>query len=339
MALKPLTILAALGAVYFVSSQSKAATPTQKKQPDNKPPATQVDWIPNPNLPNLDDDEEIELPEPPEQPDLPDLEEDQIPPPKGDLPQQEGQVIFKPNLADIYGLYLINNDEFPNNPKPEDLWISETCSSWGIGKNFGGGLPAKYVFENHTDPEKLIGAVEYWATHGGDISPSPHYIANLPNDVIYRTWARNLIQYYSGGKCGYNIPQRKDYDTYQKFNVDLQTFEKTPIGQLYKALYKQIGNYMYIYWDKQYPDKALEEDLRYGALWSVRNFPTYSVDNQTDEAYKKLFSEDPSAPKKINPNNPKHKEYEIAWINLKQWIKGYRALIKQYGDAKDPLES
>jgi hypothetical protein len=342
MALKPITLIAALGAALLISSQTKASPTTQKQSPKPedgpKLPGKPVDWIPNPNLPNVDDEDLGPLPEPPEQPDIPDIDDLNLPKPKGDAPK-DGQVIFKPNLGDFYGLYLVNNDETPNNPSIEDLWISSTCSSWGIGKSFAGRLPAKYVFgEEYTDPEKLISPVEYWSQVGKDITPAPHYIANLPNDIIYRTWARNLIQYYSGGKCGYDIPQRKNFDSYKDFNIELEAFEKTPIGQLYKALYKQIGLYMEDEWSKQYPEKDLEEDLRYGALWAVKTYPNYSITNQTDEAYKKLFANDPSAPKVINPNIAAHKPYQEAWVNLNQWIKEYRFLIKEYGNFKDPLE-
>jgi hypothetical protein len=333
MALKPLTILAALGAVYFVSSQSKAAT-TSKKDNKDKPV---IEYVPPPPESDVNDEEEIPLPPPVDLPDLPDIF-GETPLPKGDL-VEEGQIVFKPNLSDFYGEFLINDDEFPHNPSSADLWISQSCKSWGIGKMFEGRLPAKYVFEEFTDPEALLSPIEYWTIHGKEISPAPHYIANLPNDPIYRSWARNLIQYYSGGKCGYDIPQKKDFSTQKQFDESLTLFEKsTPLGQLYKKLYQKIGLAMYDHWASQYPEEAMKEDLRYGALWAVRNYPNLSTTNQTDEAYKKLFSEDPNAPKKLDPKKPSHKQYIDAWVNINQWIKGYKQAIKHYGDTKDPLE-
>lgn len=338
MALKPITLLAAIAGIALISSQAKASTPSTTKKDDKKPPIGKpAEWVPPP--PSLDDIDVDALPPPPvDLPNLPDVNDDvndPLPQPPGDQPK-DGQIIIKPNFGNFYGTYLINNDEAPAIISADNLWISQTCQSWGIGKNFEGRLPAKFIDSNYTDPEIFISPIEFWA--GKDGSPTPHYIAHLPDDTIYRKWARNLIQYYSGGNCGNEIPRRKNYPSYQSFDMALQTFEETPIGQLYKTLYRQIGNAMYKSWASDFANKALEEDLRYGALWAAKNFPNLSVNDQTDEAYKKLFENDPKAPKILNPNNPAHKEYVNAWINLKQWIKGYIDLLGKYGNFKDPLE-
>src|SRR5574338_1682920 len=334
MARKVLPLLAIAGAVAIFAASNNAnakSTNTNKKDDglENLPippiPADKVDPIPEPTP----------LPPLPKLPDINDNED--LPPPKGD--KNEGQVILIPNYNEIFWRYLLNNNEQPLNPVPTDLWISKTCNSWGIGKQFAGLLPAKYVYENAPNQDELISPIQwYLSSTTKTMTPVPHYVANLEQDLPYRSWARNLIIYYSGGSCG-NIPRRKDFKSYKEFETVLQKFiTQTNTGKLYKDLYTLIGNWLLTAWKEAYPSEYADETLKYWALWAIRNFPNATMDNQTDEAYKKAFADDKNAPKKIDVNNPNHEIYKDAWVWIKLQIKQYRDWIKKYGDFKDPLE-
>lgn len=315
MAIKPALLIAALGAGYFLTKKEAKASP----QTTNTTKGGQEDPL-------------KELPPPPpkddELPELPPINPQDKPEPKGD-----GNPNMQINMEKYYGnRFFVTGDEQPADPSVNDLWVSKSCLSWGIGKDFPGLLPEKVIFPNSDNIEKLISALDWWAITGKEYSPNPHYYAQLPSDLPYRNWARTLIQYYTA--CGKNIPQRKDFKTFKEFQTTLTKFETTPIGKLYRELYRMVGEAMLEDWREKYPSEAINEDLKMWSLWAVRTYPKLSVTDKTDEAYKKAF---PDGPKKLDPKNPAHQEYIDDWKFMYMEIKSLVNYIAQYGDNKDPL--
>lgn len=322
MALKPVVLLGGLAAAYFLTQKpAKAATTSTTKDTKKDDSVIELDTDSLPPPPPKDN----KLPDLPK---IDEIDEEDKPDP---VETEDNQIKVKYNLDKFYGTYFQTDDEQPVDPSEEDLWVSDTCQSWGIGKQFYGHLPSKLVLDNSQDP-KLIGPIEWWQIRGKEISPAPHYFANIESDLGYRSWARLLIQYYT--HCGDDIPMRKDFSSYKAYKSALDKYEQTPIGKLYRHLYLKIGHSMLNQWEKDYPQLVIKEDLKYNALWAVRTYPKLSVDEQTNKAYYAAF---PNGPKKINPNDPNHKEYKDAWIYLNIEIKSLRNLMKSWGDSSNPL--
>lgn len=315
MAIKPVVLIAALAGGYFLTKKEAKAQATTNTPKGNE------EEDPLKNLPP---------PPPKEEPDteLPPINPKDKPEPKGD-----GNPNMKIDMEKYYGKrFFITGNEQPADPSTNDLWISDSCLSWAIGKDYPGLLPEKTVFPDSVNIDKLISALDWWAVQGKDYSPAPWYYAQLPNDLPYRTWAQRLIQFYT--KCGKNIPQRKDFKNYKDFQTVLTKFESTPIGKLYRELYRMVGEAMLEDWEEKYPSEAIDELLKYWSLWSIRNNPKLSLTDKTDEAYKKAF---PNGPKKIDPKNPDHKEYKDGWYFMYNEIKSMMNYMKQHGDNVDPL--
>lgn len=290
------------------------------------------------DLPSLDDEE---LPPPPKDEELEGLDDydfDTLPqvdpndpnkPVQDDLVIEEGNIIPQINMTKFYDPFYVTGKEQPDNPDTTKLWLSDTCLSWGIGRDFVPALPALYLFENPSDPEQMITPMEYWDMVGGDISPAPYYYNHFQNDIPARAFVANLIDYYS--KCNISVPRRSSFNNYGDYKIVMTNFAKTPMGQLNEKMYKEIRQMMYDHWAQQYPDKAFLEDLKGWALRAVLKNPGASIVKQTDIAYAGMFEDDPNAPKKIDPKNPAHKPYLDAWIRIEIYVKEYRGYIKQYG--------
>lgn len=328
MAIKPVVILGGLVAAYFLT-QKDAKASSSKSNPNSSLPKPSDDVV---SEDVKKEAEETPPPPPPKNNKLPDLDIDE----NEDKPDpvdtdQENQI--KINLGDYYSTFYQTDSEQPEDPSESDLWVSDTCLSWGIGKKFHGVLPAKIVLTNPPNPDKLIGPIEWWTIWGGDVTPAPHYFGNYTVDLAYRNWARVLIQYYT--HCGDDIPMRKNFPTFKAYVKALDEYEKTPIGKLYRHIYRKVGTSMIYAWEKAFPDKEYDEALKWNALWAVRNYPKSSIDQQTNQAYYKVF---PTGPKKINPNDPNHEQFKDAWIFMNIEIKGLRNMIKTYGDDISPLE-
>ena len=310
MAIKPVVLLAALGAGYFLTKKDAAQT-------SNTPKGSGEDPLKNlPPPPPKDEPTE----------ELPPINDDLKPEPKGD-----GNPNMKIDMAKFYGSnYFVTGNEQPADPSVNDLWVSQSCLSWGIGKDYPGLLPEVQVIPDSKNIDKLISALDWWKDK--TFTPAPYYYAHLPVDLPYRNWARTLIQFYTS--CGKNIPQRKDFKSYKDYQASLSKFESTPVGKLYRTLYRMVGDAMLEDWEKNHPSEAINEQLKYWSLWAVRSFPNLSVSNKTDEAYKKAF---PDGPKKLDPKNPQHAEYIADWQYMYMEIKSLINYIKQHGDNTDPL--
>lgn len=363
---KAVIVIAAVAAgAYFLITPKKASaatTPKTKTPPLDKPSEEPKDELkpdlpgvddedytdlpkpPGPNLPDVDDEDYDNLPKPPEEsPNFPDLDED--PPLDEDinnLPKTEDvskDGIYKaPDMDVFYQKWLRTGGELPLSPDPFKLWVSETCQSWGVGKNWAPYLLAKYAIpedllkQYKIDPDQMILPTDYWDVVGGVHTPDPVYVNNLYGDLMYFQWARNLLAIYAP-QCYDVIPKRKNYgDTgFKQYNEALKSFMQTNFGQLFRFLANDVRLKTYDHWAEKYPDQADTEDRRGWALWAVRTYPKYSAIEQTDQAYKKYFENDPNAPKKINPKLASHKPYQKTWIDLNEWVKSYRNLISKWG--------
>lgn len=352
---KFLIILAAAGAgVYFLMpKKAKAAIattpkPTPLPKPEEKPielpGVDEPDYgdlpkyeEPSEELPTLED-EYGDLPKPPDLDEETIYEEDIQKLPKTEDAPQQGQIKFVPVMDDFYQKWLITGDDVPSQADPHKLWISESCQSWGVGKNWAPYLMAKYILNDNAlekyklDPDQMILPTDYWDLIGGSISPDPIYVNNLYGDIPRYQWTRNLLKLYAP-QCADVIPDRKTYgDTgFKQYKEALTSFSKTKFGQLFKFLSEDIGQKMYDHWSEKYPVQADIENRKGWALWAVREYPKYSTTEQTDQAYKKYFQDDPNAPKKIDPKLAAHKPFQKAWIDLNQWVKSYRDLIAKWG--------
>lgn len=237
------------------------------------------------------------------------------------------------NLSELANPLLINNDEYPSSFSPDLLWISDTCQSWAVGKDFIStiSLPEKYLYSNPTNPDKQTTPAEYWAKVGGEFSPVPWYLNNIPSDIPGRAFAANVIDYWKGN-CNISPPRRSSFKTYGEYKIIVSKFANTPLGKLFDYLIIQIQEQMYAAWEKKYPNQALLEIYKGRALDAVVKYPNETATKQTDIAYAWTFADDPNAPKKLDPKNPKHKDYISAWTRINIEVKGYRGLIKQYGN-------
>lgn len=314
-----LIALAGGGALYF-SSKKKKTTPKEEK------------------LPSLDDLNYDDLPQVEDEP----MTDDQIQEEQEDmplpLPEEEGKgkvedlkidenVLVNFDFGKFYSLHKQTGKEYPEKGDTQDLWISDSCNSWGIGKDFEGRLPQKLVLWDTEEPEAMISPTEYWDIGGGDISPEPWYPNILPNGPIAAQWAANLIDYHKGN-CNVIIPRRGDYESYQDYAVIISKFVKTPIGNLWAELYKRIEDHMYADWAAKNPKKAFDHELRINAVDAVRKNPNKSINEQTNIAYYNSFDNEP---KKLDPNNPEHKPFIDAWNKIKMYVKEYIGYAKQYG--------
>lgn len=346
----------AVGLLLLTSKKSKAASSSSSTKPTDKPedkpadqPKDQPEDKPEDKPADQPEDQPEDKPEedpnngggdpPPKNPDP------KLPPVDGpvdvDLPKSEDDKPTDPNanvkqfFDKYYRTWNQMNGELPADPDITKLWISKTCNSWGIGKNWQPLLPAKYVFtkeqidSKNLQPTDAISPVDYINLMKKSSSPDPVYPYSFPGDMIYYQWARNIIDMYSN--CGVVIPKRDNYPKFKYYENALVDFIKTPIGKLFQIVSEEARITMYEQWAKLYPAQAYEEDLKGWALWAVRKFPKYSYVEQTDQAYKKAFENDPNAPKKLNPKLPAHQAYIKAWTNISQYVKSFRNWIPIYG--------
>ncbi len=264
--------------------------------------------------------------------DLPQVDDEDEDKPKVNDKDPEEQGGF-PGLSELANPLLINNDEYPSSFGKDLLWISDTCQSWAVGKDFIStvSLPEKYLYSNPTNPDKLTTPAEYWAKVGGEFSPVPWYLNNIPSDIPGRAFAANVIDYWKGN-CDISPPRRSQFKTYGEYKIIVSKFASTPLGKLFDYLIIQIQEQMYSAWEKKYPNQALLEIYKGRALDAVVKYPNETAGKQTDIAYAWTFADDPNAPKKLDPKNPKHKDYISAWTRINIEVKGYRGLIKQYGN-------
>jgi hypothetical protein len=345
----------AVGLLLLTSKKSKAATssstkPTDKPsdkpedKPTDKPADKPVDEEPKdepednpPSDPNQGGDKPPPKEPEPKDPKLPPVDDDvdiDVPKSKDDVPTDPNANV-KQFFDKYYRLWNQMNGEVPLDPDITKLWISKTCNSWGIGKNWEAVLPAKYVFtktgmeSKGLKPTDAISPVDYINLMKNSSSPDPVYPYSFPGDMIYYQWARNIIDLYSG--CGVTIPKRENYPKFKYYENALLDFIKTPIGKLFQVISEEARTSMYEQWAKLYPAQADQEDLKGWALWAVRKYPKYSYVEQTDQAYAKAFENDPNAPKKLNPKSPSHQAYIKAWTNLSQYVKSFRNWIPVYG--------
>lgn len=312
----PLLVLGLVGAgAYFFTKKEKPAADKKEDKKEDKKDLPQVDT--NKDLPQVDDKDE----------DKPEVEDN----------EEEG---IKVNIADYYDPYLINNNESPSDGNEQFgtdmLWISKSCQSWGVGKTFLANvtLPEKYLFADTNTPDKLLTPAQYWAKAGGEFSPAPWYLNNIPTDIPGRAFAANVIDYWKqySNKCDISPPRRSSFKTYGEYKIILSKFAATPLGKLFDYLSLQIQEQMYLAWEKKYPNQALLEIYKGYALDAVLKYPNETAGKQTDIAYAWTFANDPNAPKKLNPKNPAHKDYISAWTRINSEVKNYRGLIKQYGN-------
>lgn len=341
-------MLALIGAGALLLTSNKASAKSTSGKPKDDKPNGGNGGDPSPK-PDIDKDPPIKNPDPedndpppeqePEDPieSLPDPEEDPDPIPEENLPKSddvEGQVQLIPNMDEYYSKWIRSGKEAPANPDKNKIWISQSCSSWGIGKNWDPVLPAKYVVENPSDPEILMSPENYVDLFNDDQTPPvKHYKFNLLGEYQPYQWTRNLLTLYSlYNDCKNVIPSRKNYATFKEYHEALQDFVKTPFGKMFKELSFMIEDRMFDYWSNKYPQAGINERLKGWALWAVRKYPKYSATEQTDQAYKQAFADDPNAPKKINPKIPSHKPYKEAWTYINIAVKQYRIWISQYGD-------
>ena len=301
--------LVGAGAYFFTKKDKPAANNTDKKDSEK---------IDNSKLPQVDAEGK----------ELPSVDDED----KNKVDDGEPNKNGFPNLAELANPLLINNDEYPSSFGPNLLWISDTCQSWAVGKDFVStvSLPEKYLYSNPTNPNKLTTPAEYWAKVGGEFSPVPWYLNNIPSDIPGRAFAANVIDYWKGN-CDISPPRRSQFKTYGEYKIIVSKFASTPLGKLFDYLIIQIQEQMYAAWEKKYPNQALLEIYKGRALDAVIKYPNETAGKQTDIAYAWTFADDPNAPKKLDPKNPKHKDYISAWTRINIEVKNYRGLIKQYG--------
>lgn len=311
-------LLLGLGAagLYYISSQKKTepskpkAEPEKKEEPQVEPPAEEEeDWKEEGGL--------VPLPEP-------------LPEEKGEgkmVGDLKGDILVDFDFNDLYSDHLQTGKEYPEKADSKDLWISDSCQSWAIGEEFDYKLPQKLAFPETDNPEAMVDPREYWDLFGGDMSPEPWYFNKLTSDSIARAWTANLIEYHSGD-CNVTVPRRQDYDTYQDYAFVIAQFVKTPIGELWAAMYRRIEDGMYDHWAPQYPDQAEEHVYALNAVEAVKKNKTKSTKDQTNIAY---WAALPDGPKKIDPNNPEHKPYQTAWLKIHMYVKKYKDYVKTHG--------
>lgn len=314
-------IAIAVGGAYALSSKKPATKKTTKLPP---PPGEDL-----PSLDDKDKEEEDEKKTEDVADDLPPVEDED----KIDVPdkKQEGGFNVDINMNNFYSPYLQTNNEQPAEADSETLWISDTCLSWAVGKDFYKhvSLPEKLLFSNPKDPDKWLTPTEYWDIQGGDITPSPWYLPILPVDAPARAFAANVIDLHT--KCGISPPRRSQFKSYQDYALVYNKFLTTPLGKLMQELSHKIDSMMYDHWASKYPEKAQLEDYKYYALKAIEENPSKSINDQTNIAYWEAFSNDPNMPKKIDPKNPAHAPYKEAWLRMNIYVKEYRNYIKQYG--------
>ncbi len=305
--------LVGAGAYFFTKKEKPATTDKKEDKKEDKKDLPQVDT--NKDLPQVDDKDE----------DKPEVEDKD--------PEDEDNKF--PNLAELADPLLINNNEYPSSFGTDLLWISDSCQSWAVGKDFlaNVSLPEKYLYSDPKNPDKLTTPAEYWAKVGGEFSPAPWYLNNIPSDIPGRAFAANVIDYWKKYyNCDISPPRRSSFKTYGEYKIILGKFASTPLGKLFDYLSLNIQEQMYLAWEKKYPNQALLEIYKGYALDAVVKYPNETAGKQTDIAYAWVFANDPNAPKKLDPKNPKHKDYISAWTRINIEVKGYRGLIKQYGN-------
>jgi len=294
----PLLMLGLVGAgAYFLTKKDKPAT-TETKKDDKKPEDKLPEVDKGKDLPQVDDQDE----------DKPEVEDKE--------PNEEGGF---PNLAELANPLLINNNEYPSSFGTDLLWISDTCQSWAVGKDFlaNVSLPEKYLYSDPKNPDKLTTPAEYWAKVGGEFSPAPWYLNNIPTDIPGRAFAANVIDYWKKYyKCNISPPRRSSFKSYGEYKIILSKFATTPLGKLFDYLSLAIQEQMYASWEQKYPNEALLEVYKGWALDAVVKYPNETAGKQTDLAYAWTFKDDPAAPKKLDPKNPKHKAYISAWTRM-----------------------
>lgn len=352
MAINKLYLGLAAAAFYLFAGDKKTkASSSTTPGNGNQPPADKPEDKPaDKPLPNVNDDPQdekpVETPKPSETGnDFPDVLDDDEPiaennlPLSKDAPPPQGNVVFNPNLDAYYVRWFRTGNENPADPDPKKLWISGSCQSWGIGKEWKPVLPAKYVFSEfdmtkfQLDAEELVTPAEYWDLVGNETNPSPAYYYHFGGDLDFFTWTRNLLTLYTiYSPCKeIAIPKRENYSSFAAYEAAQVSFYKTPFGKLFETIAGMVRHEMVEWWEENYPEEAKLGTYEQCALWAVRKYPKYSATEQTDQAYKQCFSKDPNAPKKINPKLPSHKPYQVAWVHINQYVKGIRQLIKTYG--------
>jgi len=322
MKILPLLLLG--GGAYFLTKKDKPATTDTKK-----------DNIGSHGYSAENSDENGKCLNTKDLPQVDDQDEDK--PKVDDKDPNEG---IKTDIAEYYDPYLINNGEYPSQGNKQLgtdlLWVSESCQSWGVGKTFLANvtLPEKYLFANTNNPDNLLTPAEYWDRAGKEFSPAPWYINNIPSDIPCRAFAANVIDYWKKytNNCDISPPRRSNFKTYGEYKIILNKFASTPLGKLFDYLSFAIQEQMYSAWEKKYPNEALLEIYKSWALDAVVKYPNETAGKQTDLAYAWTFKDDPDAPKKLNPKNPKHKAYISAWTRINIEVKNYRGLIKLYGN-------
>lgn len=313
----PLLILGLLGiGAYGLSQKPKVKLTTEKSE---KTETEEEDKLPEveKELPSVDESDD----------DKPGVED------KEPSEPEDNSNKF-PWLAELADPLLINNNEFPSNFGTDLLWISDSCQSWAVGKDFLSNvtLPEKYLYHDPVNPNELVTPSQWWAKIGDNISPSPWYINNIPTDTPGRAFAANVIDIWRKyHKCNISPPHRSQFKTFSEYEIILNKFISTPLGKLFDYLSLQIQEQMYASWSQKYPSQATIEVYKGWALDAVVKYPSETSGKQTDIAYAWIFQNNPDAPKKIDVKNPKHKFYLSAWQRINIEVKNYRGLIKQYG--------
>lgn len=263
------------------------------------------------------EEKEDKLPPPP-----PEKEEDKPPPP----PDTQQILVLLEDYRLPEGANLPQG--LTNQQWRENLWLSDDCNAWALGKEFtatqlGPYWPVFYdAYVDLTmgqDSELAVVPPGEWVDFQFTDQGKTEGIIEDPFKVAV---AKALLDLHGGKheECVGLIPEASDFgsgEAYQQAWVDFANAHPN-FYALYYNLARVAEEHMLVLYQQRFPDEAeawMEREWAYEAVYQGLN-----LENATDWAYHHAY---PNCPEVIDASNPEHEECKEAWLRLRSYIEEF----------------
>lgn len=215
---------------------------------------------------------------------------------------------LKADHADGYFLYGYNT-----------IWFSKDCKAVLFTPDWE---PKVKALDGSTN---MIDAQEFWRQYSNEIvgypaTPSDDYSGDNPPDVFF---TRTNIMYWSDSDCAEQIPDFYAYATMEDLDNAWTAFytKDSAVVQAYSfVIQKHAYEQMLEAFAEETPNAFYEWAVRDYARLAVAATDSEDLNEITDAAYFDFTTENPDAPKKLDPDDPSHEQYIQLWMDLYEAI-------------------
>lgn len=239
-----------------------------------------------------------------------------------------------PDVRDeLAGSNLPGGTDIPSGMGHADAWVSDDCQAWAIGRDF---------FASHGDEvEDYYDDLVQGYLDTGNAALAELVIYTHPSEWDVRTFVEGAYTYDTPAMqwvreqlpldCQKLVPEPQDFETFAAYDQAWATFAaQNPVLSEYVTVLAEFADdvlaelWMAEYGNEVYFEVAGEPItafMEYEHRSVIRDVlgeaPDQSIEDVTDEAYARLYSDLEICPEVIDPDNPEHQFCQEIWLRLR----------------------